>query len=160
MICILSDTHDSPLLPQVVGLIRTLKPTLVIHCGDVTSVASLQLFAGLPLRLAFGNCDQAREHMRLVAVEQAWALPDDQLDFEFCGQRYGVYHGTALSRLDWLAQAQQYDYLFYGHTHVVADERVGRTRVINPGALVRVAQPTIVVLEPEQDELRTVSLGS
>ena len=50
------------------------------------------------------------------------------------------------------------EYLLHGHTHEVRDERVGPTRVINPGALFRASRYTAAVLEPETDRLEILEL--
>jgi predicted phosphodiesterase len=49
--------------------------------------------------------------------------------------------------------AQEHDYLLQGHTHVRLDECVGRTRIINPGALHRAAVKTVVTLDTRADRL-------
>jgi predicted phosphodiesterase len=45
-------------------------------------------------------------------------------------------------------------FLLHGHTHVRGDERSGRTRVVNPGAFVRVDRPTVALVTPATDEVR------
>jgi predicted phosphodiesterase len=46
--------------------------------------------------------------------------------------------------------------VLHGHTHEIRDERVGLTRVINPGALHRAARYTAAVLEPASDRLEII----
>ena len=46
---------------------------------------------------------------------------------------------------------QKHDYLLQGHTHVRQDVRVGRTRVINPGALHRANPKTVALLNTSND---------
>jgi predicted phosphodiesterase len=44
-------------------------------------------------------------------------------------------------------------YLCHGHTHCVTDQRIGGTRIINPGALQRAAQYSVALLDTEDDTL-------
>ena len=47
-----------------------------------------------------------------------------------------------------------YAYVVSGHTHVRKDERVGRTRVVNPGALHRARNKSVALLDVGDDTLR------
>jgi predicted phosphodiesterase len=51
------------------------------------------------------------------------------------GVKIGVTHGHLLGRLDKLTRSRGHAFVFTGHTHRQRDEIVGKTRVINPGAL-------------------------
>jgi predicted phosphodiesterase len=51
------------------------------------------------------------------------------------------------------------DFLLHGHTHEVRDERVGSTRIINPGALFRARRYTAALLTPATGALRIVTLS-
>jgi predicted phosphodiesterase len=50
------------------------------------------------------------------------------------------------------------DYVLCGHTHRADDVRVGRTRVINPGALSRARPPSVAVLDTAVDDLTFYAL--
>jgi hypothetical protein len=54
-----------------------------------------------------------------------------------------------------MANDGQLDYLFTGHTHVRMDKRIGRTRLINPGALggTRKQSRSVAILDLDTDEL-------
>ncbi len=52
-----------------------------------------------------------------------------------------------------LLSEQKHDYLLQGHTHVRHDERIGKTRVINPGALHRAREKTVALLDTATDRL-------
>ena len=49
----------------------------------------------------------------------------------------------------------QFDYIFYGHTHVKSDEMVGKTRVVNPGAIGGAHRGTqgFIILDTETGEI-------
>ena len=56
-------------------------------------------------------------------------------------------------------EAQDYDYVLCGHTHVRRDERIGKTHIINPGALsYRTVTPGFAFLDVENDRLEFVDL--
>jgi predicted phosphodiesterase len=57
------------------------------------------------------------------------------------------------------ALASGADYLLHGHTHVTRDERVGKTRLINPGALFRAARYTAAVLDPSSDDVELIEVS-
>jgi predicted phosphodiesterase len=61
--------------------------------------------------------------------------------------------------MDRLLAAQEHDYLLHGHTHVRRDERVGKTRVINPGALHRAAEKTVALLDLAADRLEYLRIA-
>jgi hypothetical protein len=53
---------------------------------------------------------------------------------------------------------QMYDYLFHGHTHVVRDDRIGKLRIINPGALYRASRKTVALLNLTDDRLQYLTV--
>jgi len=57
-----------------------------------------------------------------------------------------------------LENSGQYDYLFYGHSHVASEHRTGPTRIINPGALHRARPKTFAVLDLESGDMASISL--
>ena len=60
--------------------------------------------------------------------------------------------------LDDLVHAD-FDFVFHGHTHIAKEHRIGKTRVINPGALQRVAVRTFVLLELPSGKIESVTVG-
>ena len=57
-----------------------------------------------------------------------------------------------------VALADGVDWLLHGHTHQVRDERIGRTRIINPGALQRARRYTVGLLDTESDSLDVLEI--
>ena len=69
-------------------------------------------------------------------------------------------HSDLTSRdCDRSSQDDGVDFLLHGHTHTVQDERVGRTRVINPGALHRASRYTCALLDPSGKSVRWLEIG-
>jgi hypothetical protein len=131
---------------------------MVIHCGDIISPPVLERFAGLPLRLVFGNNDGERSGLKKKCRELDFAEIDDTLTFEFAGKKFFVNHGTSARIIDEAAATQLYDYVLHGHTHEMRNESVGRTRIINPGALFSAESYSIAFLTPETGEVEFVEI--
>jgi predicted phosphodiesterase len=69
-----------------------------------------------------------------------------------------VTHGDSPREVRHLA-AMKPDYLFYGHSHQIADERDGPTRWVNPGALHRATTWTVALLDLDTDTLRLLTIS-
>lgn len=152
MICIISDTHDNhEAIESAMVDIRLINPDLIVHCGDITSPATLQLFAGFPMRIAFGNCDVNHEMLRKVAAGLGCLQIDDAISFEMEGKNIFVSHGFKARLLEDAIQSNKYDYVLYGHSHLAHDKRFGKTRIINPGALHATKQMSFATLDVSAD---------
>jgi putative phosphoesterase len=157
LIGIVSDTHeDIRMIVKAVALFKSRAPALVIHCGDIISPPVLERFAGLPLKLVFGNNDGERSGLKKKCAELGFAEIQDTLTFEFAGKRFFVNHGTSSKVVDDAVATQQYDYVLHGHTHEPRNEVVGRTRIVNPGALFSAERLTVAFLEPESGTVEFV----
>ncbi len=133
---LISDTHDDLRnLKAALEALRAEGVTKVFHCGDVCQPGTIRTLAGFDVWIAQGNMDR---HLGLAqAVEEtvghgrlAW-LHQPTLD----GYPLAMTHGDNEEVLSSLIASGQYAYVFHGHTHRRRDQTVGRTRVINPGAL-------------------------
>ena len=154
---ILSDTHDRyEIMGAAVRTLRERGAAFLIHCGDVCTPNLLDHLAGLPSAFVWGNCDFDR--LALQRYAQAIEVPCYGVfgDLELGGKRVAVLHGDDRQRLDAILRVQGHDYLLHGHTHVRRDERVGRTRIINPGALFRASEKTVALLDTETDQLESI----
>lgn len=159
--CILSDTHDNfEATRQAVIQIKALNPDLVIHCGDITSPLILELFEGLPLKVVLGNCDSDVEDLRSTCLKLGFGSLDKELEISLGGKDFYITHGVREHLIDEQAGAQIYDYILHGHTHRIRDELIGRTRIINPGALSSAPKFTFALLEPENDRLSIIEVES
>jgi putative phosphoesterase len=156
---ILSDTHENVrTINQAVAIFKERSPAVVVHCGDIISPPVLERFSGLPLRLVFGNNDGERSGLKKKCAELGFEQIEDSLDFEVDGKRIFVNHGTDPRVVDRAVSSQEYDYVLHGHTHVRRDERVGRTRIINPGALFSADEYSIAFLTPATGNLEFVEI--
>lgn len=159
LVGIVSDTHeDVRMIIKAVKVFKERSPSLVIHCGDIISPPVLERFAGLPLKLVFGNNDGERSGLTKKCGELGFSQIDDTITFEHAGKKFFVNHGTSARVIDEAVATQQYDYVLHGHTHIPRDEVVGRTRIVNPGALFSADSFTIAFLQPETGAVEFVEL--
>jgi len=155
IIGILSDTHDrADTAAAAIRILRDHGAEFFIHCGDVGSERVLDHLAGLPSAFVFGNTDFDRVKLANYAQRIDVACYGNFADLDLGGKKIAVLHGDDPKLKHRLLTAQQHDYLMQGHTHLRADTRVGRTRVINPGALHRAAEKTVATLDTASDALQ------
>ena len=155
LVGILSDTHDRvDAMAAAVKLLREAGAEFYVHCGDVGSERVIDHLAGLPAAFVFGNTDWDRAALARYAQSVGVACHGSFADLELGGKRVAVTHGDDFKLKQRLLAEQKHDYLLQGHTHVRADQRVGRTRLINPGALHRAREKTVALLDTETDRLR------
>ena len=159
VIGILSDTHDRVETTRAaVEMLRVGGAEYYLHCGDVGSELVLDVLAGLPSAFVFGNNDWDRRGLQRYAEHLRLRCLGDAGEVELGGKSFCILHGDDLRRMRVALDAQRFDYLLHGHTHVKRDERVGRTRVINPGALHRAREKTVALLDTATDGLRFLAV--
>lgn len=152
---ILSDTHDrAAAMKAAIELLVGERSEFFIHCGDVGSEHILDQLAGLSAAFVWGNNDFDRLELQRYAEKLGVACYGAFGDIELGGKRFAVMHGDDFRLRQRILSGQQHDYLLLGHTHVPMDQRVGKTRCINPGALHRAAQKTVATLDTDTDQLK------
>ncbi len=160
LVGIISDTHENTrLVVRGIEILKQRAPAIVVHCGDIVSPPTVERFVGLPMRFVFGNNDFERSGLKKMCRDLGFAEIDDTLAFTHAEKSFFVYHGTSLRSLNEAIDSQQYDYVLHGHTHEERDEVVGRTRVINPGALYSADRYTIAFLTPETGVVEFVEVA-
>jgi putative phosphoesterase len=161
IIGILSDTHDRAATMSVaIEALRNAGATYFIHCGDIGSHQCIDLLAGLQSAFVFGNCDFDRIALARYAELTGVPCYGNFADLRIDDKRFAVIHGDDYKLKQRLITAQEHDYLFQGHTHIPADERIGRTRLINPGALHRATQKTVATLDIQTDKLTFLTIAT
>ncbi|MBS3113632.1 metallophosphoesterase [Candidatus Woesearchaeota archaeon] len=157
MIGIISDTHENEKSTQkAVAVFKERNVDFVVHCGDIISPPMLEHFKGLKMKFVYGNNDGEKEGLNEKAKELGFEEITDEREFEHNRKKFYVYHGTNKNKLDAAIKSNKYDYALTGHTHIKMDEKLGKTRVINPGALFRTLPYTIALLDVEKDKLEFV----
>lgn len=150
---ILSDSHgDAVRTARAVKLLDEERAEAFVHCGDVGGEAVLNELTGLKAWFVWGNCDCPDASLERYVRSLNLPIPDGvPLRLELDGKRIAVFHGHE-REMDHFDPAE-FDYVLHGHTHLCRDERVGQTRIINPGALHRAKEHTVATLDLSSDAL-------
>ena len=147
---ILSDTHgDAIRARRAIELLRARGAGRILHLGDIGGESVLDHLAGVEATIVFGNCDDARSLRRyaeFLGIEVVHPAAIIEVKTQVRSMRIGMTHGHLLDEIEQLFRAEV-DILLHGHTHVVRDEMVGATRVMNPGALHRADRKTAMLLD-------------
>ena len=157
-IAIISDTHDNlPNLKKAIEWIKKEKIDTLIHCGDVCAPATLReilkVFPG-KFFLVFGNVDG--DHFRVTKLSYE-SFPNLKVlgewgEVEIENKKIAFCHFPQFAK--GLACTQNYDLVFYGHTHKPWEEKIDKCRLVNPGNLAGLYyKPTFAVYDTKTDEL-------
>lgn len=147
---VISDTHGHTLNTlAATRMLATLEVEAVLHCGDIGSPQIPKLLAAWPTHFVFGNCDHAYEEADLwEAISAAGLTCHDRFgDLELGGRRIGLIHSDDARRFRQTIASGEYDLVCYGHTHEAESHYVGKTLVLNPGALYRATPHTIAIVD-------------
>lgn len=155
---ILSDSHGKAQITQrAVALLVDSGAEQLVHCGDVGSELVLQELSLKPALVVWGNCDYDRAPLRRFAQALGITIADGHGELTCSRGLIGVFHGHEIEFKNAI-HSGRYCYILHGHSHCCRDERLGQTRVINPGALYRVASKTVALLDTDSDQLEFVVL--
>ena len=156
---VLSDSHGRvQATAQAVRAVLDAGAEMLIHLGDFEDERVIDELVGHNARIVFGNCDFNGAALARYARSVGVAVDDPMGLIEIGSKRIAFTHGH-LPHLIKQALVDEVDYLLHGHTHLLSDDRVGRTRVINPGALFRAGRYTAAVLDPGADRLEFVEVS-
>ncbi len=154
----MSDTHGE--FESTRGLLRifaSLGVELIIHCGDLGGASMAPLFSACPTHFVLGNCDD-----RLTlgpAISQAGQTFHDRFgSLELEGKRIAFLHGHDGDRFHQAVFSGEWDLICHGHTHEANFAAVGRTLVLNPGAISRSSRPSGATVELPSMRVTTVTL--
>ena len=159
---LLSDSHGrASTTRRAVQVLLERQVHRIVHLGDIGTVEVIDALvenldeAGRvkpPVHVVFGNTDWDAAALGRYA-EGFGIQVDHPVGRLSVDDRVLVYqHGDRSASMQ-QALAEEVDYLCHGHTHRTRDERRGRTRLVNPGALFRASRYTVAVLDPGRDEL-------
>lgn len=140
---IISDTHNN--LMNLEKIFKTEDTAdFLIHCGDVNDPQTLRYLAdnfSKPIYLVLGNCDRALWYWWQTQIDR----PNNILLFEEWGEgkvgnrRFAFSHYR--ERVEHIRQ--QYDAVFYGHSHQpFIDDLQGEHWLLNPGNVAGLYYPS------------------
>ncbi len=156
-IAIISDTHDNvPNLEKALKWMKENKIEQLIHCGDLCApsilISTLAPNFDGPIHMVFGNVEDRDLTPQKAADFSHVTHYGDQAEVEIDTKKIAFVHFPDKAKE--LAQSGNYDLVFYGHNHKPWEEKVGETRLINPGTLGGLFQKaTFAVYDTETDEL-------
>lgn len=160
---IVSDSHGSAaILRRAIDELISRGSEAIVHCGDIGGDQCMALLAeaGVDVYAVAGNVDVGLrpppgrgDGPSLHFDHESILVPLEQ------GAHLAATHGNRPDVLDRLVASGRFAYVCWGHTHAPEDERVGPTRVINPGALHHGGPLTAALLDTEADTVELVALG-
>jgi putative phosphoesterase len=154
---VVSDTHDRlEAVAEAVRLLQEQHVELILHCGDIESAETVRAFRPLPTHFVFGNWDKEKAKLAAAIKDIAGTFYETFGALEIGGKRIAWVHSHERHQLRQLENADFFDYVFYGHTHVREQHRTGKTLVANPGALFRANPKTCIVLDLATGEIKPI----
>lgn len=151
---ILSDSHGhwQP-VRKAVELFQQCGVGHIIHCGDIGGVQVLDELVGCTCTLVWGNTDVPTGEVLAYARGAGLSPPQTgPARMTLDGKSLVVFHGHERG-FEAACIADVADYVLHGHTHQTRDERCGKSRIINPGALHRARPKTVATLDLQTDQL-------
>ncbi len=146
---VISDTHGHVELTRpAVRMFESLEVDAVLHCGDIGSMAVVELFATWPTHFVFGNCDDGHANTSQPRLGRLARTCHGLFgDLEFDGVRVALLHSHDRRKFRETIDSGEYGLVCYGHTHVAAIDRHGETVVLNPGAIYRANPHSVAVVD-------------
>ena len=161
---VLSDTHNNiGNLLQALRRFEAEQITTLLHCGDMANVATARKMEGFDVIYVNGNMDNSAAAVSdtLWFMNPNSEIPGDVFSAKVGGVKIGATHGHRPGKLDQLIRSGDHLFVFTGHTHRRRDERIGKTRVINPGALggARYEPRTVAIVDLDQDNVQFIEIS-
>jgi len=145
---VVSDTHGRlEITRKAIHLLRERGAELILHCGDIDCPMTVRLFSQIPSHFVFGNWDLRPTRLKSAIAEIGGVWHDEIGRLDVAGKRLAWLHGHVRGQRQRLETTDEFDFLFYGHSHKHEVHRAGRTTVVNPGALHRAKTKTVVLVD-------------
>ncbi len=150
-IAIISDIHDNLAnLKNFLSFAKKEKVSVVFCCGDVISAETLDYlisnFEG-KVFLTLGNADLKEKILEKFSKEDSkLTIFRDFGEVELDNLKIAFSHSLEKSK----NRVQEYDFVFFGHTHRPSLENSGKTKILNPGNLAGLYyKATFAILDTE-----------
>lgn len=164
---LLSDSHGSIRSTRAgVQALLDAGADILIHLGDIETAEVIEeLVAAHPeggdpieVHVVFGNVDWDSDSLAQHAERLGLKVDHPVGSIRVEGRRVVFMHGDNRDAMR-QALAEGPDYLCHGHTHRQRDDREGRTRMVNPGALNRAASYSVAMLDLPTDQVRFLTVN-
>lgn len=170
---LLSDSHGrAATTRRAVQVLMDAGASSLLHMGDIGSMEVIDELVlppdasgkAIDVRLVFGNVDWDRasmsryaQHLGITVADPVGRLTLPAVIGRAAGQaspRELIFlHGDDSEAMV-KAMASHPAYLCHGHSHQARNERIGATRIINPGALFRAQSYSVAILDTDADEVK------
>lgn len=156
-LAIISDSHDNiPNTEKALDWINREKINFIIHCGDLAAPAVLSKvimpkFSG-EFHFVHGNVGDPELLEQIAEDFKNVTIHGEVGEIEVGGKKISFTHfpEKALE----LAKKGTFDLVFYGHTHKPWEEKIGHTKLVNPGTLAGMFyKATFAIYDTENDKL-------
>lgn len=156
---VVSDTHGHVANTlAAINLLESLEVARVLHCGDIGTETIPPLFEVWPTDFVFGNCDYDRDRLAAAIQHPNRTCHGVFGDLTIGKRRIALLHSDDHRKFREVIQSGTYDLVCYGHTHAAKIEQVGRTTVLNPGALYRANPHSLAIVDLESMHAEIVAL--
>ena len=134
LIGITGDTHNNlKNISLICNIFNKIKPSLVLHTGDITLPKSLYSFSVLkmPLIGVFGNNDQLeKEKLHIESKKFDCNLFEEPHLIELNNRKiYLMHHPDLITE----SMMKEGDFIVHGHTHRYRSEKINNALIFNPG---------------------------
>ncbi len=128
------DTHNNlKNISKICDIFNEIKPSFVIHTGDITLPKSIKAFSKLkmPLIGVFGNNDEGEKKDLIVESKKYnFKLHEEPLFIEKENIKIAVVHHPELINEK---MTKEMDFILHGHTHKFRSELINKALIFNPG---------------------------
>jgi len=148
LIGVVSDTHAHlGFTLEATKVLEEQNVEMVLHCGDIGSPSIVPLFDRWPTHFVFGNVDHDEARLQ-EAIEVSQQTCHGRFgSLEIADRKIALLHSDDSSRFRETVTSGEWDLVCYGHTHVADEQYVGKTLVLNPGALYRANPRSLAVVD-------------
>jgi putative phosphoesterase len=135
-IAILSDIHDHiDNLKKAISMLEGSEA--IILCGDITSPFTVDILktSNIPVFACFGNNDADQTNLvKRGGKRSTWFSPSEEYGhITLDNKKIAFSHYPNIAKL--LLKTNEFDAIFFGHTHQSFIGNDGKTLIANPGAI-------------------------
>jgi putative phosphoesterase len=152
-IAVISDTHDNLTnLSKALTLINQQEVSALLHCGDVTNLETFKTilnYFNKTIYLSLGNGDDSKIFNDFLNQNKNNKIQifNEFGEFNLNNLKIGISHFPEVVK-NILRNNNDYDFIFYGHTHKPWEEKENKTIILNPGNLAGLFyKPTFAIID-------------
>jgi putative phosphoesterase len=163
IIAVISDSHDNIWnLRRAVGVIRSEKAEMIIHCGDFVAPFMLKELeaAEIPVHGVFGNNDGDQFLLSKMAFTELKNITLHGLigQVDSGGFKVSFTHYGEVAR--GLAAAGDSNLVCYGHSHTFSEKKMEKSILLNPGEIMgKEGSPGFCLVDTVTSEVKRIELS-